>query len=137
MVEVYLYDEDKGGQTDEIAGSELAERGLAGWENRAELRYGRLTACSVAPLLRCSLPLVACALLFFLLLNPFALIRDSFAVRLILRSDEKALKALLGLVHMEDLRAHLTLKDKDLELIALNKIMVCSTVWLSAWCRCC
>lgn len=63
-----------------LAGSELAERGLAGWENRAELRS-------------------------------------------VLRGDEKALQALDGLVHMEHLRAHLTLKSKDLELIALDKVM--------------
>jgi hypothetical protein len=43
--------------------------------------------------------------------------------RLILRADAKATAALNGLVHMEDLRAHLILKGKDLELIGLNKIM--------------
>lgn len=63
-----------------LAGSELAERGLAGWENRAELRS-------------------------------------------VLRGDERALQALEGLVHMENFRAYLTLKSKDLELIALNKVM--------------
>ena len=63
-----------------LAGSELAERGLAGWENRAELRS-------------------------------------------ILRGDERALQALEGLFQMENFRAYLTLKSKDLELIALNKVM--------------
>ena len=44
-------------------------------------------------------------------------------LKLILRSDQKAAAALEGLVHMEELRNYLELKNKDLEMIGLNKLM--------------
>eukprot|EP01043_Picozoa_sp_COSAG02_P021702 COSAG02_NODE_1110_length_14511_cov_30.804122_1_plen_2917_part_00 len=44
-------------------------------------------------------------------------------LKLVLKSDVRAIKCLNGLVAMEELREHLVLKEKELELIGLDKLL--------------